>query len=51
VTADDGSFESPIMAPGEEFKRTFDGPGPVKYFCNLHGAAGGQKMGGTVNVK
>jgi len=51
VTADDASFDSPIMAPGEEFKRTFDRPGTVKYFCNLHGAAGGQKMAGTVTVK
>lgn len=51
VTADDGSFDSPIMAPGEEFKRTFDHAGPVKYFCNLHGAAGGQKMAGTITVK
>ena len=51
VTADDGSFDSPIMPPGEEFKRTFDQPGPLKYFCNLHGAAGGQKMAGTVTVR
>jgi len=51
VTADDASFESPILAPGEEFKYTFDHPGAVKYFCNLHGAAGGQKMAGTVTVK
>ena len=51
VTADDGSFDSPIMAPGEEFKRTFERSGTVKYFCNLHGAAGGQKMAGTVTVK
>jgi plastocyanin/uncharacterized membrane protein YozB (DUF420 family) len=51
VTADDGSFDSPIMAPGEEFKETFDHPGPVKYFCKLHGAAGGQKMAGTITVK
>jgi len=51
VTADDGSFDSPIMGPGEEFKRTFDRPGPIKYFCKLHGAAGGQKMAGTITVK
>jgi plastocyanin len=51
VTADDGSFDSPIMGPGEEFKRTFDSPGPIKYFCKLHGAAGGQKMAGTITVK
>jgi plastocyanin/uncharacterized membrane protein YozB (DUF420 family) len=51
VTADDGSFDSPIMALGEEFKHTFDHAGRVQYFCKLHGAAGGQKMSGTVTVK
>jgi plastocyanin len=51
VTADDNSFDSPIMAPGEEFKRSFDRPGVVKYFCKLHGGAGGQKMAGTIGVK
>jgi plastocyanin/uncharacterized membrane protein YozB (DUF420 family) len=51
VTADDNSFESPIMAPGEEFKFTFERPGRIQYFCNLHGAAGGHDMSGTVTVK
>lgn len=51
VTADDNAFDSPVMAPGEEFSRKFDTPGLVKYFCNLHGAAGGQKMSGTVTVR
>ena len=51
VIADDGSFESPIMAPGEEYKRTFDQAGLVKYYCSLHGAAGGMKMAGTITVK
>ena len=51
VTADDGSFDSPIMALGEEFKHTFDHAGRVQYFCKLHGAAGGQKMSGTITVK
>jgi len=51
VIADDGSFESPIMAPGEEYKRTFDKAGPVKYYCSLHGGAGGMKMAGTITVK
>jgi plastocyanin/uncharacterized membrane protein YozB (DUF420 family) len=51
VTADDSSFDSPIMAPGEEFKRSFDRPGLVKYFCKLHGGAGGEKMSGTIMVK
>lgn len=51
VTADDGSFDSPIMAPGEEFRHTFDKQGSIRYFCKLHGAAGGQKMAGAVIVK
>jgi plastocyanin len=51
VIADDGSFESPIMAPGEEYKRAFEKPGPVKYYCGLHGGAGGMKMAGTITVK
>jgi plastocyanin len=51
VIADDGSFESPIMAPGEEYKRTFDKAGPVKYYCSLHGGAGGMKMAGAITVK
>jgi plastocyanin/uncharacterized membrane protein YozB (DUF420 family) len=51
VTADDNSFESPIMAPGEEFKFTFEHPGRIQYFCNLHGAAGGHNMSGTITVK
>jgi len=51
VTADDGSFESPIMAPGEEFTRTFEHAGTVNYYCSLHGAAGGMKMAGTLTVK
>jgi plastocyanin len=51
VIADDGSFESPIMAPGEEYKRTFAKAGPIKYYCSLHGGAGGMKMAGTITVK
>jgi plastocyanin len=51
VTADDGSFESPIMAPGEQYQHTFDKAGPVKYYCSLHGGAGGMKMAGEITVK
>ena len=51
VTADDGSFDSPIMAPGEEFKHTFERAGRVQYFCKLHGEAGGHNMSGTITVK
>lgn len=51
VTADDGSFDSPIMAPGEEFKHTFARAGRVQYYCKLHGEAGGHNMSGTITVK
>ncbi len=51
VTADDGSFDSPIMASGEEFKHTFSKPGTFPYFCKLHGAAGEQKMSGKIIVR
>ena len=51
VTADDNSFDSPIMAPGEEFKFTFEHPARVQYFCKLHGAAGGHNMSATITVK
>jgi plastocyanin/uncharacterized membrane protein YozB (DUF420 family) len=51
VFADDGSFSSQIMAPGEEFRHTFESPGRVQYYCSLHGAAGGKDMAGTVIVK
>jgi len=51
VTADDGSFDSPIMAPGEEFRQTFSHAGKIQYFCKLHGAAGGHNMAGTITVK
>ena len=51
VTDDHGSFDSPIMAPGEEFKHTFEREGRVQYFCKLHGSAGGQKMAGAITVK
>lgn len=51
VTADDNSFDSPILAPGDDFKQTFKQAGKVEYFCKLHGAAGGHKMAGTITVK
>src|SRR5947207_2773858 len=40
VTADDNSFDSPIMAPGEEFKQKFEHAGITKYYCKLHGSGG-----------
>ena len=51
VTTDDNSFDSPIMAPGEEFKQKFEHAGIIKYYCKLHGSAGGHNMSGVIKVK
>lgn len=50
VAADDGSFESPVMSPGEKFSHTFESAGQVPYYCGLHGAAGGKDMAGVIAV-
>lgn len=36
VTADDGSFHSGSLAPGERFSHVFDRPGNYRYHCELH---------------
>lgn len=35
-TADDGLFDSRIVAPGEEFTFSFDGPRTVGFHCEIH---------------
>jgi plastocyanin len=45
VTADDGSFDSDILMPGNSFSYQFDQPGAVAYRCILHPG-----MAGTVTV-
>jgi plastocyanin len=50
VTADDGSFGSGDMAPGEEFTQTFAKPGVYPFTCTLHGAPGVGGMIGMVVV-
>jgi plastocyanin len=54
VTADDGSFDSGTLQPGESYSHTFQSAGMVPYHCSIHpsmtgsvtvGAAGGG--GGT----
>ncbi len=51
VTADDGSFDSGNLTTGQTFSRTFTTPGTIRYFCKLHGAAGGLGMSGTIVVQ
>ena len=36
VTADDGSFDSMVIAPGSLFEMTFDTPGTYAYHCKPH---------------
>jgi plastocyanin len=40
VTADDGSFASPEVPPGDSVVETFPAEGAFPYFCSLHGAPG-----------
>ncbi len=45
VTADDGSFDSGVLNPGDSFTVAFDGQGTVTYFCAIH-----PEMRGSVTV-
>jgi plastocyanin len=36
VTADDGSFDSGNIAPGNSFTHTFSSMGTVSYHCSIH---------------
>src|SRR5215212_7815380 len=45
VTADDGSFDSGRLDPGEQFSQTFDQPGTYTYHCGFH-----PEMQGTIVV-
>ncbi|MGH2615270.1 MAG: cupredoxin domain-containing protein [Thermomicrobiales bacterium] len=36
VTADDGSFDSGRLDPGEQFSHTFETAGTFSYFCGFH---------------
>ena len=50
VTADDGSFDSGTMGQGDTYSRTFPQAGTFPYYCEFHGAPGGQGMAGVVTV-
>ena len=49
VSADDGSWDSGDLRPGDGFDRTFAQPGVFPYFCEYHGAPG-SGMAGVVLV-
>jgi plastocyanin len=50
VTADDGSFDSGVIAAGGTFSFTPPGPGTYAYYCQFHGGPGGEGMAGTINA-
>jgi plastocyanin/uncharacterized membrane protein YozB (DUF420 family) len=51
ATADDGHrFQSDLLATGQSFRLTVGELGEMRYFCELHGSAGGVGMSGTVRV-
>ena len=45
VSADDGSFDSGTLQPGESYSHTFQNPGTVPYHCSIH-----PSMTGSVSV-
>jgi plastocyanin len=45
IVADDGSFDSGVLAEGRAFRHTFTKAGTYKYHCTTHGETG------TVTVK
>src|SRR5829696_5273167 len=45
VTADDGSFDSGVLNPGDTYTVTFLGSGTVAYYCTIH-----PNMVGSVSV-
>ncbi|HJS26965.1 MAG TPA: PLDc N-terminal domain-containing protein [Actinomycetota bacterium] len=45
VTADDGSYASDDLEPGDGFVRTFTTEGAFPYFCSLHGTPGAGMSG------
>ena len=45
VTADDGSFDSGMLKPGDSYTVAFDGQGTVTYHCAIH-----PEMRGSVTV-
>ena len=50
VTADDASWDSGDILPGDEYQRTFDQVGTILYHCVPHGFRRGRGMAGMILV-
>lgn len=50
ITADDGSFDSGPLDPGQTFQVTFANPGSYPYYCSIHGGPNAVGMAGIVVV-
>ncbi len=50
VTADNASFVSTTLQPGQTYSHTFTSAGSFAYHCQFHGASGGVGMSGTIVV-
>ena len=50
ATADDGSFDTDLLDPGQENVVTFDEVGFFPYYCLLHGTLGGVGMAASITV-
>jgi plastocyanin len=51
VTADNGSYNSGAMSPGQTYALTFTAKGEYTYYCAIHGAKGGIGMSGKITVQ
>lgn len=51
ATADDGSFNTDDVAPGQSASQTFTKAGTFAYYCKYHGGPGGKGMSGTIVVQ
>jgi len=50
VTADDASWDSKDLLPGQEYRRTFARTGTILYYCIPHGFRRGRGMAGMILV-
>lgn len=50
ATADNGTFDSGTVQPGQSFAAIFNTPGTYAYYCKFHGAPGGAGMAGIITV-